>query len=371
MGEELTDSSSSPEAPSPVVLSGTAESWPRVRKITGDEYLIHLDQWVWVNLAKAHQTQNGEFWQLYQALDEAQKDGRVALALSATNYLELWNRRKTDSRARLAQVMGDLSGYVTLRAIHEVQREEIFRAAASLFSGTAYEPLDRLKTVGIGVNHAFGSEHGRLRFLESLATSESEEGDETEAPPEFLRLAREAPARTWEWVNLVGFDRDYSVPGIDYRPEYRLGDEWAKTRNSFDRYVESFGSDQSLLYRLLVARSLDGMGEMLVDAFETDQAILRFFQGPSDGVSFVGKVPTENVHVELQYRALKNKTYTFKQHDRGDVLDLALSMPYCDAVWPDAHWAHIVKAAKLDEMYGTTVIKNADDLIHRIDNRDR
>lgn len=64
----------------------------------GGAYVIHLDQWVWVKLAVAVREKAGDYWNLYELLRECRTEGLIELPLSAQNYLELWNRRKTTSR---------------------------------------------------------------------------------------------------------------------------------------------------------------------------------------------------------------------------------------------------------------------------------
>lgn len=242
--------------------------------------------------------------------------------------------------------MRDLSGYATLRAVHEIQHEETRRAHSRLALGKAGGGLERAFVLGRGVNHAFGSQFGRYRFVEAIAVDGVEEGAPTQPPPEFLRFAGGAPSDGWEWFNLVGLDTDYGISGIEYRPEYRLGDEYTDGRNSINAFVDEFESEESLLYRYLTSRTLRGLGDYIVESFANSaSSISDHFKGPADGIAFVNEIPTANVKLELEYRALKNRSYIFKQHDLGDVTDLALSLPYCDAVWPDAHWSHIARSS--------------------------
>jgi hypothetical protein len=332
-----------------------------------DAYVIHLDQWVWVKLAVARREQSGIYWELFEQLAECRRRGIVELPLSAQNYLELWNRRSSESRRHVGAVMRDLSGYTTLRAVHEVQREETRRAHLRLRAGLQTNELERSYILGHGVNHAFGSAIGRYRFVESLAAEGVEEGVEVQAPDDFVQLAGRLTPEQWEWSNLVGVDIDYSIPGIDYRPEHRLGDEYAAGRNAVNGEVDVRGAEQSLRYRFLVNLALHGLWDYIVENFDGVEDITDHFRGPTEGIRFVNAIPTANVKVELEYRALTNPKYIFKQHDRGDVLDLALSIPYCDAVWPDAHWTHIAKAAKLADEHGTHFVQGPTDLIRVLD----
>jgi len=337
--------------------------YPSVGRFFPNAFVLHLDIWVWVRLSQGVSARSGVFWELYEALREARDNGHLNVALSGHNYLELWNRRDKESRDRLGRVMADVSGYVTLRSVDDVRWEEVRRAVDGISAGRRAMPIDRGEILGVGVKHAFASEMGRIRWIESLAEAGGEEGVPSVVPTVWSDFARTGPAHVWEWLNLVGFDQDYSIPGIDYRPEHRLGDEWAGIRNEMQRLLDAEVADESLVYRKLIGRALGSMGESIAEAFGSDEAILRHFRCPTDGAAFIGNMPTEHVGVELQFRAMKNKQYVFKQHDRSDVFDLSLALPYCDAVWADAHWSHIARASKLPELYGTRVLNKPGELL--------
>jgi hypothetical protein len=159
----------------------TTKDLPGLAEPNPDAPLIYLDQWVWAELALAARSGSGVYADLLGALTEIRASRRIAVALIAANYLELGQRRSSRSRRDVAKVMAEVTGYATLAAIHSVQAE------------------------GEGAT----------------------EGPETGTPDSFRRGMAEVSPEKWEWLNLVGMDIDHSLPEVDYRPEHRLGDEFA------------------------------------------------------------------------------------------------------------------------------------------------
>ncbi|MDY0910118.1 hypothetical protein [Microbacterium sp. CFBP9034] len=171
----------------------------------------------------------------------------------------------------------------------------------------------------------------------------------------------------FEWANLAGLDTDYGVAGIDYRPSHRLGDEWVLEQEANRERVaasqaRSPNGDPSTLFRLIIARQLQlATGEAPSALFEPHE-VQHWFQGPVDGVSLIAALPTQEVMSHLLYDVHRDPKYRFRQQDRVDILELALTMPYCDVVIPDKHWASHVRGMKLDVEYDTTVLSGESQL---------
>jgi hypothetical protein len=341
----------------------SSATYPSLADPNPDGALIYLDQWVWVKLAQAAASGVGIYAELLNLLIAMRASGRITVALSAGNYLELGHRRSTQSRRDVARVMAAISGYVTLSAIHLVQAEEVRRAAAWVAApdDTRPVPIERQMLLGTGACHAFASESGRYRVPES-ADSGVEENLVAETKAEFRRIRGLASPEEWEWINLVGIDTDHNLHWIEYHAEHRSGDEFAEDRDRTRRFATETPNDGSLLYRAIVLEQLDGMRDMITNHMSSEE-IDRFFRGPVNGAAFIGAIPTAKMLLELEFRALRNHDYMFRQHDRVDLFTLALALPYSDVVLVDAHWTHVVKAAGLDQLYRTQVAKNTKDLL--------
>lgn len=324
--------------------------------------LCAFDSWVWVQLTAARLDPDHPLRQTWERLVTACDDGMVQVALTSGNYLELWNRSDAESRRRVAITMAGLSGYVTLRAVHEVATEETARliTARRVVSRGRGEPIPRDWIIGMGARHAFGSPTGRFRFVESLATATEPEGDELAPPQEWLDALDGLSPAQFEWINLAGLDRSHDLLGIEYRPTHREGDEWVRAQQALRQAVAAIDSDESLLYRGLILSRLDDVFGEDKSGHLLDHEVRAWFTGPIAGVSFITALPVQQVFVELLYAAHRNLAYTFRQHDRVDLQDLALAIPYCDVVVPDRHWAHLATASRVAREHGTVVLKGRD-----------
>jgi hypothetical protein len=118
----------------------TTKDLPGLAEPNPDAPLIYLDQWVWVELALAARSGSGVYADLLGALTEMRASRRIAVALTAANYLELGQRRSSRSRRDVAKVMAEVTGYATLAAIHSVQAEEVRRAASWVMTGANQPP---------------------------------------------------------------------------------------------------------------------------------------------------------------------------------------------------------------------------------------
>ncbi|AXL10743.1 hypothetical protein DXT68_00225 [Microbacterium foliorum] len=321
--------------------------------------LCTFDSWVWVQLAAARRYPDHELRGAWESLLAATNAGKIQVALTSGSYLELWNRANQQSRQRVAIAMAELTGYTTIRAVHEVVVEEAIQFIQTRRQGLGLQaaPLARVWMLGTGARHAFASRAGRFRFVESLADTATPEGPEIEAPPELLADFDRASPEWFEWLNLAGVDNAYDVEGIDYRPTHREGDEWVDVQEQLRAFATRPGSEPSLLYRGLVrGRLKDVFGQLGNDAI-TPRERAEWFTGPNDGVKFITALPVQRVIVELLHAAHRNKSYAFRQHDRVDVHELALTVPYCDVVVPDSHWAHLAHASRVDVEHCTLVVR--------------
>ncbi|MGB3910248.1 MAG: hypothetical protein WBL06_07245 [Pseudolysinimonas sp.] len=345
--------------------ASSAGGFPAVRS-PSQSPLIYFDSWVWVQLAQARRSPAHPLREVEKKLRLNAAAGEIQIALTSGNYLELWNRRDSRSRQHVGREMAELSGYVTLRAVHEVLEEELARVTEAwrkLGPRLPAMQIAREWIVGSGARHAFASPTGRYRFVSKIATNSSPEGEEVPMPDEWVAASAAMSREMFEWVNLIGLDNNYDVPGVDYRPEHRLGDEWVASQEEVRAMVDFIGSDDSLMYRLIIGRRLANLFEQFPHALPTNRELASWFRGPADGIGFIGSMPVQQVMVELTYAAHRNARYRFKQHDRTDILELSLTLPYCDVVVPDANWAHHAMATRLAESFGTKVLKDRESLI--------
>src|SRR2546426_2997531 len=91
--------------------------WPEALvRPSRDVRLVYLDQKDWINLAKAASGHaSGPLYQVaLDVLRDAKASGRVVLPLSMTHFMEMSGTKNPRHRAQVADVMEELSGFVTL-----------------------------------------------------------------------------------------------------------------------------------------------------------------------------------------------------------------------------------------------------------------
>lgn len=322
---------------------------------------VYLDMNCWVQMGRGLDAKDVRWTEAVRALQAAVEAGVVAVPLSADHYLELWHRSDTASRERIGALMRDVSGYATLLDFAAVQRLEIDAFVAAWVGDE--RRVSTAEVVGWGVEHAFSSPYGRLRFVQSIATEKEPEGPPI-APPDDLQKLRETLGKEgWEWFQLVGADDFNSAPWVDRTPEHRLGsrDEEEENRirallatdpatvrrlDDLTRYQE-FERLIEIINRTCVARRIDPYGLFHETIHPT---------GISGAVREFGKsVPTVNVRATLRACKHRDFTHPWDQHDRTDLRALSLAIPYCDWVVTERRWAHMAMASGLSRSYQTQV----------------
>ena len=327
---------------------------------------VYVDQFIWIHLARANTDSTHPAFKLLTNLRALKRANAITVPLSATHYLELWNRRSYSSREAVGDLMIELSDFTTLSAIHTVRQTEVSDAVLSwVRTGNPHENDDtRVSILGRGAEHAFGSVSGRFRFVESVANETVAEGPAAAEPQDFIHLRSALSFDKWQRFNLIGIPALYQFEdnGFDLRPLHRLGNAFASEHNHLRDHWD-LSADPSLLFRLLANWSLEGLREEISIAFSgAGDDPNRYFTGPTAGAAFLSAIPTENVRLNLLYDLHQDPGYLFKQHDQADIDSLALAVPYCDFVFTERHWAHHLAKSGLAGEYSTVVPAGVDEM---------
>ena len=122
-----------------------------------DRLKVYLDLKDWVALAKAR-LGRPEFPQdglAYQALRTATAAGQVIVPLSATTYQELSRITSLRQRTDLANVIAEISGFVTITGRSVATKHQVLTALAARFGGPEPAPV---RPLGIGIQFATGDQ---------------------------------------------------------------------------------------------------------------------------------------------------------------------------------------------------------------------
>lgn len=331
-------------------------------------YLIYLDQNIWVALLRGCQSGDPLAEKVKGRLVELRDAGIVSVPLSSAHYLETWHRRDTESRHALAGLMRDVTAYATLAPVHVVERawvrSEIWRRC-----NLASQSPDA-DVLGYGVNHAFGTNTGRFRFVSSIATGDQLEGPSAEVPAGLVGAAA-ALGERWEWFNLAGPEELLAMDGIDVRPEHRRGTEDV----NFEMVVRSHLRSNELSRQRLadfiltqeLIRILDYINEACQELDVDPHAIFLNGDPKFTSRSFVHALPVTNVLCTLRIHRHRDHGFPLEQHDRTDMCVLALVIPHCDVVATERRWIHALRQAGLDRRYGTDLCGSLGELDRALD----
>ncbi|PKI91131.1 hypothetical protein CW368_07660 [Actinomycetales bacterium SN12] len=282
------------------------------------------------------------------------------IPLAVAHYLELWHRRDQRSREQVGALMRDMTGYATIPSPYLVRRREVRSLVAQLTAVPSSLPSIS-DLLGYGAAHAFGSPHGRFRFVESLASPDStvSEGPSVAPPENWEALERSGPA--WEWLQLVGTPAILESEGVERTPEHRYGTQHMQSELRVRESIIRERATPAQLCDFLVADELKSLTDEINEiAAELDVDPNLFFSsgllgrtGPESVHAFITALPSAFAWATLRYRKHRDLTHPWEQHDWTDASALSVAVPYCDVVITERRWAHMIEATGLAKRHGT------------------
>jgi hypothetical protein len=338
-----------------------------------DPRVVYLDQNKWIELLRGEKQK--PVADVLDLLRRKVAEGSIVVPLSAAHYLETWHRQNWQSRHDLARLMRELSAYATVAPLHHLQCIEIERLLLENFRSPNCEcdvPQISEQLVGRGVNHAFHSRTGRMRFVNNIASPGVQEGAPVAPPAELLATIEKLkvlPGDPYEWWSLAGFADSLEYPEFETRGEHRRGS------GQVDRELAlaaRLASDSWLRHRLddfLMAEELIEVHDRINHfAFWHNADTTRLMQtwsskGPEYGAFLLNLMPTRVCMFHMRRAKHRNPQWPWQQHDATDLAALASAVPYADITVTERQWAHVFRTSRLGERFGTTVISKLSDLV--------
>lgn len=322
--------------------------------------VVYLDMNVWVTMARGNSQGDQRWTAACSGLEEAVSGGQAVVPLAIAHYLELWHRRDQRSREEVGALMRDVTGYATIPSPYLVRRREV-RALVAQLAGVPNSSPSTSDLLGHGAGHAFGSPHGRFRFVESLASVDGavSEGPATAPPENWEALERGGPA--WEWFQLVGTQAILESEGVERTPAHRYGTQHMQSELRLRESIIREPGTPAQLWDFLIADELKSLTDEINDiAAELDVDPNLFFSsgllgrtGPESVHAFIAALPSAFTWATLRYRKHRDLTHPWEQHDWTDVSALSVAVPYCDVVITERRWAHMIEATGLAKRHGT------------------
>lgn len=324
--------------------------------------VLYLDMNVWVEMAKGLRDDDLEWTQTVDRLIEAVDEERIVVPLSTAHYLELWHRRRRESRESVAAIMRDVSRYATIPSAHVVRQFEA-RALAQSWTSESLSTVEP-GLLGQGAAHAFGRPEGRFRFVERVASPDGaiREGAAVAPDDDWDRPVKEAGL--WEWFQLVGHQDLLEDPtGLERSPEHRFGSATLEHELFLRARLQRHPLSPQKLRDLMDIEEFESMREYIADAalglgLSPPPALASGGFGPESADTIrdvIRAIPTAHTWSTLRYLKHRDLNLPWEQHDWTDLAALAVAIPYCDAVITEKRWAHLANTSELSAQYDTTV----------------
>lgn len=332
--------------------------------------LVYLDLMHWIGLAQASvgHPAGRRHAPVLEACRRARSTGVALFPLSATHYMEMSRIQDPRQRLNLAEVMEELSGFVTLAGRPMLMRIEIDAALAAT-GYPARDPGESLRLLGFGVGWSFAHEiTPRLVDPEGRDVTAEARQAHPGGPEEFDR----------RWMNMR-FSVERSMlrgPTDDELPELRAQgyrpetvDEIAERRAQRERdltvqLIREPRWRRGRLRDVVAAREhvhelSDALNEAL---FDRQMTIDDLDWNRDTARQFISQMPGTDVAVTLKTAAHRNPNKSWEGNDIHDVDALSVAVPYCNVVVTEKHAHHVLNSARIGARAGTEIFRRLSEL---------
>lgn len=307
---------------------------------------MYLDQAKWIDLARAwHGRADGERFR--DALDVARHSVRMGLVqfpLSTGHYIETWRIRDAARRARLAEVMIELSQGRTLARPPDLCDSELDAVLATLAGHRPARPP--YPPLGWGFAHASGLS--------------------ADFPRESLDLAHELRHLS---TRPDGFDA-HGHGHRDFGDLYRDGERQLADRDSGPQLGREF--DEAVIAGSAIMEIHENIAWALERAGLPADALgpigLTRPDLPSEQVAgvlndllpvargFIAQLPTRDAALRLRLRRHRDRNARWESNDMVDIAYLACAVVHCGVVVTEKQWVHELRESGLLEYHGTRAL---------------
>lgn len=315
---------------------------------------VYLDQWAWVELAKAAKgtSRDENFLALLEFARFGTKRGMLSFPLSTIHYMELYQTSNARQRHELGTLMHELSlSHRMISPTNAVVAAEFDTALNKRF-GRPSEPR-KVQVFGLGVGHAFnlGDVRGRLVPREGVSPGSID-------PVWKAQFEAEANDHM-EWALLCGPGEGEEVPGYDPNAHRVFADKFVLAEEDQAEKFQRFKADSAYQQRVLTAREwILLMNEVAEEALTHAGIDFEWFlsQGAEFLTDFLSDLPVVHTQVEMKRLQHQNRSRRWTSNDHYDVTALSMAVVHCDAVVTEKHWAHLLRRGRLDQKYCTTIV---------------
>jgi hypothetical protein len=286
-------------------------------------------------------------------LREAVDKSWVSLPLSMQHCMEVQHRGDWQSRLQLAGTMVELSRWHAIAPQRTLVAAEIDRALLAAFGRPAVPRT--VQVFGRGINHAM-----------DRPIADYEPRPDAPLTPEQRFLLKRFGSALKQAAMLTGAPPGAQVPGYDPTITRRVGQQFADEQEQLREIRRPHGYH----------RGDQGRRATSVDVFAEFEGALTEALGlaglhwghmyalKEEGLEqLLRSVPTAFAHRELRRLRHEASQKTWETGDLVDLTALSSALVYCDVVVTERVWTDLAGRARLDQRFGTTVLRDLDSLV--------
>jgi hypothetical protein len=301
---------------------------------------VHLDQWIWIQLARAEAGENDEWREAHEAVQAAVAKGSCIFPLSMSRLIETCKRRQAKSRGEILDYMAKTWGVNavlpwTMIAPYEARNAVLYAQGRTIIDL-------RPHIYGKGMSFAFGgapslswkpgaSEEAKAREGAILAMLNGNQAfqllkdDALSATMAGMSKHDETMAKEMQQIR----DSEYSHPDKTFRA----------------KLVEArFMVHTAGPYLLAALQEMVPDQKAWMDANLTKLESIRRVRS---------SMPSVNTFWTLNDH--RNRTRDVQANDIND-MDLCAAIPYSAVVATEKQWCKAAQEADLDKMYGAKLV---------------
>lgn len=330
--------------------------------------LVYLDLNHWISLAQANtkHPSGAKYVEVLAACRRVRAAQQAVFPLSNSHYVEILKITDPRQREDLAEVMQELSGFVTLISPAVLKQIELDAVLRSL-GGTSSGKWGGYPLLGMGVGFAFGSPT-QVSFA-----GEGECGVTNEYAGSLVWAAlRDEMALMLERSALAGPRNDEEATllrrgGWDSEALLRAAKARAQTEVALAERLDTGTWRQGRLRDVISAHEMQTvLDDPLQDALRDlgTNALDPWLGERSKLRQLVRSMPSSEVTIELRMARHRNPEQALRW-EHNDVIDidaLSLAVPYCSVVVTEKHAHHVLCTAHLDVRMNTVLLRDLTEL---------
>jgi hypothetical protein len=337
--------------------------------------IVYLDLNHWISLAKANvkHPQGDEYLPALEAIRSAALAGDAVFPLSATHYMEMTGIANPRQRADLAEVMGEVSGFVSLLDRVLISKAEV---EAMLDVMVAPHPKEYmpLMLLGDGVGHAFGRKVDRVGVRDSSGDiTEQMRADWPAGPAAFDALMQTAQREIEQGVLRGPADEDIPrlVGDYGYVPEPVREQQRKRATQEGEQAERLDGHPEWRRGRI---RDVVGcrylifeLMELINEGLAARRSDTSSFRDAASLRRLIDGMPSADASVTLLTEYHRNSRMRWESNDISDIDALSAAVAYCDVVVTDSKARHLIEVTGLSRRLNVKVVSRLSDLLSIIE----